>query len=176
VGVLFVIHRYHDRIPRIDPTAFIAPGAQIAGDVEIGPEASVWFNAVVRGDSDRVRVGARTNVQDVTVLHTDPGMPCDVGDDCTIGHGAIVHGCRIGRGCLIGMGAIVLSGAVIGDESLVAAGALIPEGKEFAPRSLLVGAPARLVRTMTDDEVEDLIKPGVEHYLEYRLGYEQTPD
>jgi carbonic anhydrase/acetyltransferase-like protein (isoleucine patch superfamily) len=169
-------HPYRDRAPRIDPSAFIASSAVVAGDVEIGPHAGVWFNAVVRGDSDRVRIGARTNIQDTAVLHTDPGKPCEVGDDCTIGHGAIVHGCRIGNGCLIGMGAIVLSGAVIGDQSLVAAGALIPEGKEFAPRSLLVGAPARLLRTLTDEDVAQLIEPGVEHYLEYRRGYEKQPE
>jgi carbonic anhydrase/acetyltransferase-like protein (isoleucine patch superfamily) len=153
----------------------VAPGAGIAGDVTIGPEASVWFNTVIRGDSDRVEVGARTNVQDAVVLHTDPGKPCLVGEDCTIGHGAVVHGCRIGRGCLIGMGAVVLSGAVIGDESLVAAGALIPEGKEFGTRSLLVGSPARLLRTLSDAEVERLIRPGVEHYLDYAEGY-RDPD
>jgi carbonic anhydrase/acetyltransferase-like protein (isoleucine patch superfamily) len=164
-------HAYGNRTPLIDATAFIAPGARIAGDVEVGPEASVWFNAVLRGDSDRVTVGARTNVQDNAVLHTDPGNPCAVGDECTIGHGAIVHGCRIGHRCLVGMGAIVLTGAVIGDESLVAAGALIPEGKEYPSRSLLVGAPARLVRKLTDDDVERLIAPGVEHYLEYMRGY-----
>jgi carbonic anhydrase/acetyltransferase-like protein (isoleucine patch superfamily) len=169
------IHRYGNRHPRIDVTAFIAPGAVVAGDVEIGPEASVWFNAVVRGDSDRVTVGAKTNVQDTAVLHTDPGKPCEVGDDCTIGHGAVVHGCQIGRGCLIGMGAVVLSGAVIGDESLVAAGALVPEGKVFEPRSLLVGSPARLLRTLTEQDVEDLIEPGVRHYLDYARGYGQGP-
>jgi carbonic anhydrase/acetyltransferase-like protein (isoleucine patch superfamily) len=165
------IHPYRDRRPRIDATAFIAPGAVIAGDVQIGPEASIWFNAVVRGDSDHVTVGARTNVQDNAVLHTDPEKPCEVGDDCTIGHGAIVHGCRIDPGCLIGMGAILLSGAVIGKESLVAAGALVPEGKEFEPRSLLVGSPARLVRKLSDHDVADLIEPGVRHYLEYARGY-----
>ena len=167
-------HPYGETEPRIHPTAFVAPGAVIAGDVAIGPEASVWFNAVVRGDSDRVEVGSRTNVQDNAVLHTDPGKPCLVGEDCTIGHGAVVHGCRIGDGCLVGMGAIVLSGAVIGEESLLAAGALIPEGKEFAARSLLVGSPAKLVRTLTDEEVERLIRPGVEHYLDYRRGYGET--
>jgi carbonic anhydrase/acetyltransferase-like protein (isoleucine patch superfamily) len=165
------VHPYRDREPRIDPTAFIAPGAVVAGDVEIGPEASVWFNAVVRGDSDHVTVGARTNVQDTAVLHTDPGEPCEIGDECTIGHGAIVHGCRIGRGSLIGMGAVILSGAHIGDESLVAAGALVPEGRRFEPRSLVLGSPARLVRTLTDEDVEELIRPGVEHYLGYARGY-----
>lgn len=167
-------YRYQGRSPRIDPTAFIAPGAVVAGDVRIGPEASVWFNAVVRGDSDHVVVGARTNVQDNAVLHTDPGEPCDVGDECTIGHGAIVHGCRVGRGCLIGMGAVIMSGAVIADESLVAAGALVPEGRQFEPRSLLVGSPVRFVRTLTDQDVAELIRPGVEHYLEYARGYREA--
>jgi carbonic anhydrase/acetyltransferase-like protein (isoleucine patch superfamily) len=167
-------HPYGDRSPRVDPSAFVAPGARIAGDVTIGPDASVWFNAVVRGDSDRVEVGARTNVQDNAVLHTDPGKPCLVGEDCTIGHGAVIHGCTIGRGSLVGMGAIVLSGAVIGDESLVAAGALVPEEKEFAPRSLLIGSPAQLVRELSDEDVERLIRPSVEHYLEYVRGYSQS--
>jgi carbonic anhydrase/acetyltransferase-like protein (isoleucine patch superfamily) len=165
------IHPYDDRRPRIHSTAFIAPGAVVAGDVEIGAEASVWFNAVVRGDSDHVTVGARTNVQDNAVLHTDPGQPCEIGTECTVGHAAIAHGCRIGRGCLIGMGAVILSGAVIGDESLVAAGALVPEERRFEPRSLLVGSPARLVRTLTDHDVEEMIRPGVEHYLDYARGY-----
>ncbi len=164
-------YRYENREPRIDPTAFVAPGARVAGDVWLGPQASVWFNAVLRGDSDAVRVGARTNVQDNAVLHTDAGKPCVVGDDCTIGHGAIVHGCRVGDACLIGMGSIVLSGAVIGEGSLVAAGALVPEGHEHPPRSLLVGAPARVARSLTDDDVERLIRPGVEHYLTYAARY-----
>src|SRR5947209_8960929 len=118
---------YRGRRPEIDTTAFLAPGARVIGDVAIGPQSSVWFNAVLRGDADRIRVGARTNIQDNAVLHTDPGQPCVVGDDCVVGHGAIVHGCEIGNTCLIGMGAIVLTGAVIGEESLVAAGALVPE-------------------------------------------------
>jgi carbonic anhydrase/acetyltransferase-like protein (isoleucine patch superfamily) len=159
--------------PRIDPTAFVAPGAWVTGDVEIGPEGSVWFGTVLRGDCDRVSVGARTNVQDGAVLHPDAGSPCVVGEDCTIGHRAVVHGCAIGRGCLIGMGAIVLSGAVIGEESLVAAGALVPEGREFPARSLLMGAPVRRIRALTEDDVERLIRPGVGHYLEYARRYRE---
>ena len=162
---------YRGREPRLDPTAFVAPGAWVIGDVELGPNASVWFGAVLRGDSDRVRVGARTNVQDGAVLHTDPGVPCEVGEDCTIGHGAVVHGCRIGNSCLIGMGAVVLSGAVIGDESLVAAGALVPEGKEFPARSLLLGSPVRRLRELTEEDVERLIRPGARNYLRYVDGY-----
>jgi carbonic anhydrase/acetyltransferase-like protein (isoleucine patch superfamily) len=162
---------YRGREPRLDPTAFVAPGAWVIGDVVLGPDASVWFGAVLRGDSDRIRVGARTNVQDGAVLHTDPGVPCEIGEDCTIGHGAVVHGCRIGNSCLIGMGAVVLSGTVIGDESLVAAGALVPEGKEFPARSLLLGSPVRRLRELTEEDVERLIRPGARNYLRYVDGY-----
>jgi carbonic anhydrase/acetyltransferase-like protein (isoleucine patch superfamily) len=165
------VYAYGDRVPRIDPTAFVAPGARVVGDVEVGPRASVWFNAVLRGDSDHVRVGSGSNVQDGAILHTDAGAPCLVGDGCTIGHRAVVHGCRVGTGCLIGMGAIVLSNAVIGERSLVAAGALVPQGKTFPPRSLLVGSPAKLVRELTDDDIANLIDPGVRHYLAFAQEY-----
>lgn len=162
---------YGDRVPRLDPTAFVAPGARVVGDVELAARSSVWFNAVLRGDSDRVRVGEASNIQDGAVLHTDAGSPCLIGEACTIGHRAVVHGCRIADGCLIGMGAIVLSNAVIGAHSLVAAGALIPPGKTFPPRSLLVGSPAKLVRELTDEDITNLIEPGVEHYLTYAEDY-----
>jgi carbonic anhydrase/acetyltransferase-like protein (isoleucine patch superfamily) len=161
------VHPHRGLSPRIDPSAFVAPGARVVGDVEVGPEASVWFNAVLRGDSDRISVGARTNVQDGAVLHTDPGRPCLVGEDCTVGHLAVVHACTVGRGSLIGMGAVVLSGAVLGEESLVSAGALVPQGRTFPPRSLLIGSPVRRVRTLTDEEVEHLIRQGVRNYLRY---------
>jgi carbonic anhydrase/acetyltransferase-like protein (isoleucine patch superfamily) len=165
---------YKEMGPRVDPSAFVAPGARVVGDVEIGAGSSVWFNAVVRGDSAHVQVGRRTNIQDGAVLHTDSGLPCEVGDDCTVGHLAIVHGARVGNGCLIGMGAIVLSGVVIGDESLVAAGALVPQGKEFGPRSLLVGSPVRHLRTLSDEEVEELIRPGVRTYVQNAADYGQA--
>jgi carbonic anhydrase/acetyltransferase-like protein (isoleucine patch superfamily) len=155
----------------VHPTAFIAPGAQVVGDVELGPRASVWFNAIVRGDSDRVVIGAETNVQDGAVLHVDEDAPCLVGARCTIGHNAVVHGCRIGNGCLIGMGAVVLSGAVIGGESLVAAGALVPPGRQFEARSMIVGSPARAIRRLTDEDVARLIEPGVHHYLKFAERY-----
>jgi len=157
--------------PRIDPTAFVADSAWVVGAVTLGALASVWFGAVVRGDSDRVEIGARTNVQDGAVLHTDAGKPCVVGEDCRIGHRAGVPGCPVGRGSLIGMGAIVLSGAEIGAESLVAAGSVVTEGRSFRPRSLLVGAPVRVVRTLSDEDVERLIRPGVRNYLGYVEGY-----
>jgi carbonic anhydrase/acetyltransferase-like protein (isoleucine patch superfamily) len=164
-------YRYRNTEPRVDPSAFVAQGAVVAGDVEIQAGASIWFNAVVRGDSDRVAIGARTNVQDNAVLHTDPRKPCLVGEECTIGHGAVVHGCRIGDRCLVGMGAIVLSGVAIGAESLIAAGAVVLEGQEFEPRALLVGSPARVVRMLSDEDVNRLIRPGAEHYLDYAKGY-----
>jgi len=169
--VAMPVHPYGNVHPTVDPTAFIAPGASVVGDVTLGAQASVWWGAVLRGDSDRVVIGARTNVQDGAVLHTDAGNPCIVGEDCTIGHNAIVHGCRIGPGSLIGMGAIVLSASEIGEESLVAAGALVPEGRRHKPRSLLVGSPARFIRELSDDDVERLIRPGVRHYLEYAETY-----
>jgi len=165
------VHPYGDVHPRIDASAFVAPGAFVVGDVVVGPRASVWFAAVLRGDSDVVRVGAETNVQDGAVLHTDAGSPCTIGDRCTVGHRAIVHGATVGGGSLVGIGAIVLSGAVIGEESLVAAGALVPQGKAFPARSLIVGAPAKRLRELTDDDVERLIRPGVEHYLRHAEVY-----
>ena len=160
--------------PRIDPSAFVAPGARIVGDVTIGPRASIWFNAVLRADNDAITIGAETNIQDSAVLHTDQGFPCVVGDGCTIGHLAMVHACRVGAGSLIGMSAIVLTGAVIGEESLVAAGALVPEGKSFGPRSLLVGSPARVVRQLSDDDVERLIRRSTLHYLQFAKDYAST--
>ncbi|HEX2266659.1 MAG TPA: gamma carbonic anhydrase family protein [Actinomycetota bacterium] len=165
---------YLDRNPALHTSVFVAEGARVVGDVEIGEESSVWFNAVVRGDTSTVRIGARTNIQDGAVVHTDTGKPVSIGDDSTIGHNAVIHGCTIGNGCLVGMGAIVLSGAAVGDQSLVAAGALVPEGKEFAARSLLVGSPAKLVRTLSDEEVDRLIRRGVQTYL--RLAREYSSD
>jgi carbonic anhydrase/acetyltransferase-like protein (isoleucine patch superfamily) len=170
------IYPYGEKRPQVDPSAFIAPGAAVVGDVEIGPRASVWFNAVLRGDSSRISLGADTNVQDGAVLHTDQGSPCLVGEGCTIGHNAIVHGCSIERGCLVGMGAIVLSGVRIGEESIVAAGALVAEGRAYPARSLLVGAPARRLRELTDDDVERLIRPGVRHYLEFAQAYSELDE
>jgi carbonic anhydrase/acetyltransferase-like protein (isoleucine patch superfamily) len=170
------IYPYRDKAPTIDPTAYLAPGAHVIGDVELGARSSVWFNAVLRGDSAPIRIGADTNVQDGAVLHVDPGAPVLVGEGTTIGHNATVHGCTIGRSCLIGMGAVVQTGAVIGDESIVAAGALIPEGRTYPPRSLLVGTPARRLRDITDEDVERLIKPGVRHYMQFAEEYGDQGD
>jgi carbonic anhydrase/acetyltransferase-like protein (isoleucine patch superfamily) len=137
--------------PKIAPDVFIAPGAVVVGDVEIGPGSSVWFNAVIRGDVAPVRIGARSNVQDGAVLHVDPGSPCIVGDDVTIGHRAIVHGCTVGNGVTIGMGSIVLSRSQVGDRAIVAAGAVVAEDAVVAPGALVMGVPAREKRILDEE-------------------------
>lgn len=146
------------RRPLLPPSGrcWIAPTASVIGDVALGEDSSVWFGAILRGDNERIAIGARTNVQDGATLHTDMGFPLDVGEDCTIGHNAILHGCAIGAGSLIGMGAIVLNGATIGRGCLVGAGALITEGKVFPDHSLIVGAPARLKRALDAQTIADL--------------------
>jgi carbonic anhydrase/acetyltransferase-like protein (isoleucine patch superfamily) len=142
--------------PKIAPTAFIAPGAQIIGRVTIGERSSVWFNCVLRGDADEIIIGDGVNIQDGTIVHMDEGVPLRVSDEVTVGHRAIIHGCTIGRGALIGMGAIVMNKADIGEYALVAAGALVTEGKVIPPRTLAMGSPAKVVRELTDEEVERL--------------------
>lgn len=129
---------------------FVAPGAHVIGKVRMGEDSSVWFNAIVRGDTDLIDIGARVNIQDGCVLHTDPGFAMTIGADATIGHNVILHGCTIGEGALIGMGATVLNGARIGRNCLVGANALVTEGKEFPDNSLIVGSPAKAVRTLDE--------------------------
>ncbi|CAN5209152.1 gamma carbonic anhydrase family protein [soil metagenome] len=143
--------------PKIHPTAFIAPNAIVLGDVEIGEYATIWYGVVLRGDLDPIRIGARTNVQDNSVLHTGFKEPCIVHEDVTIGHGAIVHGCEVHAGSLIGMGACVLNRAVIGAESIVGAKALVTEGKVFESRSMILGAPAKFVRRVTDEDLKQVL-------------------
>jgi carbonic anhydrase/acetyltransferase-like protein (isoleucine patch superfamily) len=136
--------------------SWVAPNAVALGKVELCEDASVWFGAVLRGDNELIRVGARSNVQDGCVLHTDPGFPLDIGEDCTIGHMVMLHGCTIGSGSLVGIGSIVLNGAKIGAGSLVGANTLITEGKEFPPRSMILGSPGKVVRQLTEEESERL--------------------
>ncbi len=164
---------YGSATPRIAPDAFVAATAVITGDVEIGPQASIWFGCVLRGDLNRIRVGARTNIQDGCVLHADPGYPAIVGDDCVVGHNAIVHGCEIENGCLVGMGAIILNGARIGEGSIVAAGALVPEGKEFPPGSLIVGIPAKRAKDVSEEQTEDIAR-GVRTYVERAAAHRES--
>lgn len=133
---------------------WVAPNAVVLGRVAIEEEASVWFGAVLRGDNELIRIGTRSNVQDGCVLHTDPGYPLTIGPDCTIGHMVMLHGCTIGRGSLIGIGSIILNGATIGDECLIGANTLIPEGKTIPPRSMVLGSPGKIVRELTDEDVQ----------------------
>ncbi len=139
-------------LPRIGQGVYLAPGSIIIGDVEIGEDSSVWFNAVLRGDVGPIRIGQRSNVQDNAVLHLDTGTPCIVGDEVTIGHGAIVHGTTVGDGVTIGMGAVVLSRSIIGSEAIVAASALVPEDAEVASGMLMMGVPARERRALSPAE------------------------
>ena len=144
---------------------FVAPDAALIGRVRLAEETSVWFTAVLRGDNEWITVGARTNVQDGCVLHTDPGFPLDIAEGCTIGHRVVLHGCTIGENSLIGMGAVLLNGAKIGKNSIVGAGALITEGKEFPDNSLVVGSPARSIRTL-DAKATEMLKLASKAYLD----------
>lgn len=133
---------------------WIAPNATVLGNVTLEDEASVWFGAVVRGDNEPIRIGARSNVQDGCVLHTDPGFPLTIEADCTIGHMVMLHGCKIGRGSLIGIGSIILNGAKIGEECLIGANTLIAEGKDIPPRSMVLGSPGKIIRQLTGEDVK----------------------
>ena len=149
--------------PEIHPTAWIAPDAQVIGRVRIGPGASVWFGAVLRGDNEWIEVGEDSNVQELCCLHTDLGYPLTIGPRCTIGHRAMLHGCTVGEQSLVGMSATILNGAQIGAESLVGAASLVTEGKVFEPRSLVMGIPAKAIRPL-DDAAVDRLRLSSEHY------------
>lgn len=148
------------REPRVDEAAFVAPTATVVGDVTLGAGASVWYGAVLRGDVERIAVGAHSNVQDNCTLHADPGFPVGVGERVSIGHNAVVHGATVGDDCLIGMGATVLNGAVIGAGSLVAAQALVPQGMQVPPGSLVAGVPAKVRRELTEEERQGITLNG----------------
>ena len=150
--------------PTLAPSAWVAPSADLIADVVLGDEANIWFGAVVRADNTTIDIGARTNVQEGAMLHSDPGAPLTIGEDCTIGHHAILHGCTIGDRVLIGMGAIVLNRAVIAAECIVGAGALVTEGKTFPPGSLIVGSPARAVREL-DETQRAMLRVSAQHYV-----------
>lgn len=169
------------RTPVVPASAFVAPGADLIGDVTLGEDVSVWFGAVLRGDVNSIRVGARTNIQDGTVVHVNAGRQrTRIGDEVTIGHAAIVHACTVGRRVLIGMGSVVLDDAVIGDEAMVAAGAVVPPGLEVPPRVLVRGVPGRVARPLSDREIAHLARSAVNYvalknrYLAERSG--ATPE
>ena len=154
----------------IAESAFIAPGARLVGNVTVGEGSSVWYNAVLRGDTDVIRVGRRTSIQDGTVIHCDHGYPTIIGDDVTVGHAAIIHGAKIGNGVLVGMGATLLSGSEIGEDSFLAARTLVLEGVKIPPRSLVMGFPGKVIRDV-DEELLQRIRLGAEHYAESAALY-----
>ena len=167
------IYELEGMLPQISDTAWVADSAQVMGDVVLAEDASVWFGVVIRGDTDHIQIGKRTNIQDLSVLHADVGMPLTLGDDVTVGHKVMLHGCTIGDGSLIGIGAIVLNGAKIGKGCLVGAGSLVTEGKEFPDGSMIIGSPAKAVRQLTPEQLEGLLH-SAEHYVanarRYRTG------
>lgn len=157
--------------PRIDPSAWVAPDATIAGDVEVGPESSIWFGVVARGDVHRIRIGARTNVQDLSCLHvTRRKFGLTIGDEVTVGHMALLHGCEIRDRVLVGMRAVVMDGAVVGPDAIVGAGALVTQGTVVPPGTLAFGSPARVVRELTEEE-RAFLKKSAANYVEYSAWY-----
>jgi carbonic anhydrase/acetyltransferase-like protein (isoleucine patch superfamily) len=164
-----LIRGYKGARPTLGARVFVDVSAQVIGDVELGDDASVWMNAVVRGDVNRIRVGARSNVQDNCVVHVTSRHPTIVGEGVTVAHSVTLHGCTVEPRCLIGIGALVLNGAVIGEESIVAAGTLVPEGMQVPPRCLVMGVPATVRRQVREDE-----RTGLRAYAENYVGYKET--
>lgn len=157
--------------PSLGQGAFVAPGSYVIGDVRLGEKSGVWFNAVLRGDINSIVVGDRSNIQDNAVIHVVHGTGrIEIGNDVTVGHSAVLHGCKVGDRCIIGMGAVVLDGAEIGSDSIVAAGALVTPGKSFQPKSLIVGAPAKFARQLSDAEIEQ-IKANAEEYVSLAIQF-----
>ncbi|MDA0692377.1 MAG: gamma carbonic anhydrase family protein [Nitrospinae bacterium] len=168
-----MIHPFKEKKPQIDASALVMESAQIIGDVIIGEESSVWFNAVIRGDVNHIRIGKYTNIQDGCVLHVARRtLPLLIGDEVTVGHNVVLHACTIGSQCLIGMGAIVMDGADIGEQSIVGAGSLVTPGTKIPPRSLVLGSPARVKRELTEEEIRGIRESAanyvgdIENYLD----------
>jgi len=162
--------KYPFRPQQVHPTAWIAPGAVVLGDVHLAEESSVWFNSVIRGDTETLTIGARSNIQDLSMIHADPGFPVEIAEDVTVGHKCIIHGAKVGRMSLIGMGAILLNGVIVGEECVVGAGALLTQGKVFPPRSLILGSPAKVVREVTGEDLL-MVAHGAEHYVQKAKEY-----
>lgn len=168
-----MIYSVEGKSPRLGRDVFVAPNATVVGDVILGDEVSVWFGAVLRGDVERLTIGRRSNIQDNSVLHSDPGSPLILGEGVTVGHTVILHGCAIGDGTLIGMGSTILNDARIGRNCLVGANALITEGKEYADGMLIVGSPARVIRALTPDELAR-VASSAGRYVERGRAYRQS--
>jgi carbonic anhydrase/acetyltransferase-like protein (isoleucine patch superfamily) len=157
--------------PRLHETAWVADSAQVIGNVELSEGASVWFGAILRGDNETLHIGRNSNVQDGSMLHADPGFPLTLGENVTIGHHVMLHGCTVGAGSLIGIKAVVLNGARIGKNCLVGAGSLVTEGKEFPDGSMIMGAPAKVVRELTPEEIAGL-SHAAKHYVDNAKRYQ----
>ncbi len=174
-----MIHRFKSHMPNIGKNSWLAPSADVIGDVACGNDCSIWFGCVIRGDVHSITIGNRTNIQDLSMVHVthyknndkSTGNPTIIGNDVTVGHRVMLHGCTIEDACLIGMSATILDGAVIGKESIVGAGALVTKNKIFPPRSLIVGSPAKVIRELTDEEVAELYA-SAKRYVEFKKDYE----
>ncbi len=169
------IYKLGNHIPTIAPSAYVHESAVVVGEVTLGEQVSVWPHAVVRGDTASISVGDRSNVQDGAVLHVDADVPLTIGEDVTIGHQVMLHGCTIGDGSLIGIQAVVLNGAVIGKGCLVGAGSLVTEGKTFPDNVMILGAPARVIRQLSPEDVAR-VRHGAEHYAEAAVAYRETAE
>jgi len=161
---------FKEKKPTVHETAFLAPGSYLIGDVQVGKETSIWFNAVLRGDEDAIIIGNRCSIQDNTTIHLFEGSPVVVEDEVTVGHNVILHGCTIKTRCIIGMGSTILDGAVIGEECIIGANTLIPSGKVIPPRSLVMGSPGKVVRELTGKDIE-LIQLSIDTYVEKSYMY-----
>jgi carbonic anhydrase/acetyltransferase-like protein (isoleucine patch superfamily) len=158
------IYQLDEHTPQLHPTAFVADSAQVVGRVTLGEGSSVWFNTVIRADNEPMTIGAGSNIQDGSVLHSDTGFPLTVGERVTVGHQVVLHGCTVGDESLIGIGAVVLNGAKIGKHCLVGAGSLVTEGKEFPDGSMILGSPAKVVRQLTPEQIDGL-RRSAQHYI-----------
>ena len=161
---------FKEKNPTVHETVFLAPGAYIIGDVQVGKETSIWFNAVLRGDEDAITIGDRCSIQDNSSIHLSEGSPVIVEDEVTVGHNVILHGCTVKKRCIIGMGSTILDGAIIGEECIIGANTLIPSGKVIPPRSLVIGSPGKVVRELTDKDFE-LIQLSIDTYVEKSYIY-----
>ncbi len=173
-----MLHVYKNITPSIGAKSWIAPSADVIGDVTCGEDCSIWFGCVVRGDVHYIKIGDRVNIQDLSMIHVthykkndkSDGNPTIIGDDVTIGHRVMLHGCTIEKACLIGMSATILDGAVIGKESIIGAGSLVTKNKVFPPRSLIMGSPAKVVRELSEEEIKELYA-SASRYVEFKNGY-----
>ena len=176
-----MLYKFKNHIPKIGTNTWIAPSADVIGEVECGNDCSIWFGSVVRGDVHYIKIGDRVNIQDLSMIHVthykkddkSDGNPTIIGDDVTIGHRVMLHGCTIESACLIGMSATILDGAVIGKESIVGAGALVTKNKVFPPRSLIMGSPAKVVRELNQQEVDELYA-SASRYVEFKKDYQNS--